>query len=836
LAIAFSTTLLKQVSALFQVGTLTGLADGALLERFRLGATEEAEAAFAALVDRHAPMVLRVCWRILGDRHDAEDAAQATFLVLARQARGIRREDSVASWLYGTAARIAGRARRGAARRRARERRGAEAAMAIRRVESLGDTGSEAWPELYEELGRLPDRFRLPVLLCHLEGLSYQQAARRLGCPVRTVQSRLARAREKLRARLIRRGVGADPAALSLSLAAAFRPDPSWSVTALSEAWKHATVTAAVRYAAGGSAAASVPAHVAALAKGASRAMLLYRLLKWAASVLLIGAATAEVVVVSSAPKGRGGEWRPDDTPLPKSPSARVPGGPDADTDGDGLSDFQEVHKYRTDPSKFSTAGDGVSDGDWQRRREFTYTIRTVVKVMPPVNVDCMNDGYQDARVLGKGANYVEVEVIHYPLNTNAEAIRSNPDWRRDAATMTEYLRPGITTNWDDAMRRDLVAALRTDGIDPDRLDDRNLVTRATAWLMDNSKFVNMFCTHYVYYPEGRAAIYPGLEQSFDHEKGDRAWTVQGQLDRELFGRTMYAHRTHGTCTSTAVFLTTALRALGIPTRMVLGIPTVDANDPAQLAMVSDGIHHHGVRRTLLHGLSGAQGYANHTFNEVYVGGRWVRLNDRKLGQNVLDEHLMGMLTHVNTFNDLSEVPLASTWGKRYALGERDEVFRYSNPYRCESVSDHFGRFAKVDNPEVKEHRTITISRAYWADSPGAPAEVRGFPGYQPGPEQGVFFIHGDEWIEGEPWQQYKVFMQAAGKEWLLRAEGHRDVLARITVGSVVGRELHELEVLIPPEEYARMVAGVEYTLIPRNEVPGYEWKTKGRVTLTKGH
>src|SRR5262249_20847656 len=158
--------------------------------------------------------------------------------------------------------------------------------------------------------------------------------------------------------------------------------------------------------------------------------------------------------------KGRGGEWRPDDTPPSKSPSARVSGGPDVDTDGDGLSDFQEVHKYRTDPTKFSTAGDGVSDGDWWRRREFTYTIRTVVKVMPPVNVDCMSDDYQDARVLGKGANFVELEVIHYPLNTNAEGIRSNPDWRRDAATMKELLRPGITTNWDDAMRRDFIAAL----------------------------------------------------------------------------------------------------------------------------------------------------------------------------------------------------------------------------------------------------------------------------------------------------------------------------------------------------------------------------------------
>ncbi len=268
---------------------------------------------------------------------------------------------------------------------------------------------------------------------------------------------------------------------------------------------------------------------------------------------------------------------------------------------------------------------------------------------------------------------------------------------------------------------------------------------------------------------------------------------------------------------------------------MVLGIPMVDANDPAQLAMVGGGIRHHEVRRMLLQGLSGADGYANHTFNEVYVGGRWVRLNERKLGQNVLDEKLMGMLTHVNTFDDLSEVPLAATWGKRYALGERDDVFRFSNPYRCESVSDHFGRFAKtIDNPEVKEHRAITISRAYWADSSDLPAAMKQFAEMRSRDGSGVFFIHGDEWIEGQPWQQYKVFMQVAGKEWLLQAEGHPDVHARMTIGSYVGRDAHELEVLIPREQYARMVPGVEYTLVPRNEVPGYRWKTRGRVTLAK--
>jgi RNA polymerase sigma factor (sigma-70 family) len=1051
------------------------------LDRFRSGPAEEAEAAFAVLVERHGPMVLHVCRRILGDRHDAEDAAQAVFLVLARQASAIRRADSIASWLYGVAARIAARSRLDAARRRLRERRGAEVAMAIRDVDHGDRDESETWPELYQELGRLPERFRLPILLCHLEGLTYEQAAQRLGCPVRTVQSRLARARHRLRDRLARRGVAPAIPALTATLA------PDATSAAVSGSWKQTTVTAAVRYVAGGTAAALIPSSVAVLAQGASRAMILHRLMRWAAALLLIGVAaggagmgmrarsappepeppptavaddnryrvtmagstTFEVVALRSHRSNPMGWWRPDGTPLDEAPvdssrhdayfvedgevlldilvrvkdlpkdstlkwepthdespyfhlddvtkdGQKVPdlrayiasfrqdrkkcaveirlaagpwktesynsmyihghklhigkprayqGGttlvvahdlvgvdnrlvavdrqgkehlatywagardetlgvfdvefalppdqisdyrfqsrpyelaeitgvalqprpagkatpktdapspqpetrsssavdPNADTDGDGLSDYQEIHKYRTDPKKVSTAGDGVPDGDRRRRREFTYTIRSVVKVMAPVNVACMNDDYQDVRKLsayyedGHTPLRVELEVIHYPLNTNAEAIRGNPDWRRDAESRKEYLRPGITTNWDDAMRRDLIAALKADGIDPDRLDDKQLVTRSAAWLLANSKYVNMFCTHYMHYPEGRAAIYPGLEARFDLEKGDRAWTVQEQLDRELFGRSMFANRTHGSCTSTAVYLTTALRALGIPTRMVLGIPLVDATDPAQLAMVQNGIHDLRVRPALLQGLAGAQGYANHTFLEVFVGGRWVRLNDRTLGQNTLDVHLMGLLTHVNTFNDLSEVPLAATWGKRYALDERDAVFPHANPYRCEEVSEYYGKFAaKVESPGVREHRSITISRAYWADADDASESVKrarqtGF--FNSNDGSGQLLIHGEEWIEGEPWQQYKVFLLAVGKEFLFQADGHPDVHGRITTISIVGRADHELVIAIPPEEFARMEPGVEYTLKPRNEVSGYEWKTKGRVTIAK--
>src|SRR4029077_11681175 len=145
----------------------------------------------------------------------------------------------------------------------------------------------------------------------------------------------------------------------------------------------------------------------------------------------------------------------------------------DPDTDGDGLPDFQETHKYRTDPQKKDTAGKGGSDGDWQQRREFTYSVRAVVRVMPPYNLKAMNDDYQDVRVISETKDYVELEVVAYPLNTNGEAIQENARWQQDAAAMNEYLAPGVTTNWDPEMRKSVVAELEGAGIVLDRLTDK---------------------------------------------------------------------------------------------------------------------------------------------------------------------------------------------------------------------------------------------------------------------------------------------------------------------------------------------------------------------------
>jgi RNA polymerase sigma factor (sigma-70 family) len=231
------------------------LTDARLLERF---VAARDEAAFAALFWRYAPMVLGLCRRVVRHEQDAEDAFQATFLALARKAGSIGHGAALAGWLYKVAFRIALRARADAALRGEREAPRPDLSAVPERV------APELPPALDEEVSRLPAPFREAFVLHYLQGLSTDQVARALGCPKGTVLSRLARARARLRERLVRRGLAVPVALLGVVLAEAA---PAMVPAALAEV----TLTAAVRFAAG--LAAPVSPAVAALAKGAVRTM-----------------------------------------------------------------------------------------------------------------------------------------------------------------------------------------------------------------------------------------------------------------------------------------------------------------------------------------------------------------------------------------------------------------------------------------------------------------------------------------------------------------------------------------------------------------------------------
>jgi RNA polymerase sigma factor (sigma-70 family) len=252
--------------------------DGELLRRF---VAQRDEAAFAALVHRYGPLVLGVCRRVLHHRQDAEDAFQATFLVLMHKAGSITRPELVGNWLYGVAYHTARNARVSATRRRLREREVGE----MGRPQPVTDeaAGRELRAILDEELSALPEKYRVPVVLCELHGKGRREVARHLGCAEGTLSSRLARARQLLRRRLARRGAGLSAGALAATLS---RDAASAAVPATLSA---ATVQTVMLAAASAAPAAVVPAQVAALTETALKSLFLARLKTTTLAALAVG-------------------------------------------------------------------------------------------------------------------------------------------------------------------------------------------------------------------------------------------------------------------------------------------------------------------------------------------------------------------------------------------------------------------------------------------------------------------------------------------------------------------------------------------------------------------
>ncbi len=290
MAVEDSGNALWQLRTLFDVGAIGALSDGQLLERFATGRGEPKELAFAALLERHGPLVLRVCRSVLRDESAAEDAFQATFLALARKAGSLRAQDSLAPWLHQAAYRAAIHDRSATIRRRSHE----HAAAALR-----PDSGApprhasddDITKIIHEEIDRLPGRFRVAVVLCDLEGRTHEQAARHLGCAVGTVKSRLARGRRRLRGRLVRRGVA--PAA---SLAAASAGG------AARAAVPRGLAESTVVYAATASAA---PTSVAVIAEGVLRAMFLRKVKLVMTAAAVVAGLAAGAVALAQAGIGR---------------------------------------------------------------------------------------------------------------------------------------------------------------------------------------------------------------------------------------------------------------------------------------------------------------------------------------------------------------------------------------------------------------------------------------------------------------------------------------------------------------------------------------------------
>jgi RNA polymerase sigma factor (sigma-70 family) len=349
----------------------TQLTDGQLLDRY---VTTGDAATFETLVRRHGPMVLGVCQRLLPNPHDAEDAFQATFLVLVRKATTITPSDAVGSWLYGVAYRAAQKIRVGAARRRSKEVQVAQMPEPTTVAEGLWH---DVLPLLDHELALLPEKYRLPIVLCDLEGRTRKEAARQLGWPEGTVAGRLASARKMLAKRLARHGLPLSEGVLAAVL----------SESGTQAAVPLTLVIATVRAATGG----VVQAGVFSVAEGVVRAMFLSNLkLPGLVLVAFIAVAAGAALVVGPVQKG---DRTPEiaKSPVPFSQPAEKPGGlagtPDAPGVHGGLAPEKPTRGHESKPDvveeiAWGEAVDGIQAGvtasrhDFRRGETATFTVK----------------------------------------------------------------------------------------------------------------------------------------------------------------------------------------------------------------------------------------------------------------------------------------------------------------------------------------------------------------------------------------------------------------------------------------------------------------------------
>jgi RNA polymerase sigma factor (sigma-70 family) len=400
------------------------LADGPLLERFL--ATGE-EAAFAALLYRHGPMVWRVCQRILRHRHNAEDVFQATFLILARKAASIRKRPSVACWLHGVCYRLAHRLLAALARERSVPTNLAGAPPPDPASQA---STHEVQATLDDELTRMSEKYRLPLVLCYLEGKTRDEAALALGWSLSTLKRRLERGRRTLAARLRRRGLSlgvvlVGAALLQDAVAAAVPPTLTSS-----------TCKAAGLSAAGQTLAEVISARAITLAEGMVRTMRMTRLKLTAAVVLTVGVLAGSASLWAA-------QKRSDSAP-PPAPETKRPTKLDARPDvGGDLAALRKRGEYLV--NHVARCGDCHTPRDARGRLDTTRHLQGAdIWFRPRVKPrGKWEDDAPNITASGKAGKWTEAKMIKY-LSTGPKTEAPMPSYTlavEDARAVTAYLR-----------------------------------------------------------------------------------------------------------------------------------------------------------------------------------------------------------------------------------------------------------------------------------------------------------------------------------------------------------------------------------------------------------
>lgn len=404
-------------------------------------------------------------------------------------------------------------------------------------------------------------------------------------------------------------------------------------------------------------------------------------------------------------------------------------GAQNVDTDGDGLSDEDELNKYLTNPTNKDTDGNGVPDGDWSERRQFTYTIRAMVRVLKPCATTPVSDDHQDVRVVDETDKYVDLEIVAYLWHRGLDYFRlpdfrvklasrrqftrlpDNLQWRDDYGKMTEWLKPGKICNWDDAMREEIIEELRNARVDVDQLTDTDLVETVAVWLYETSRCQSKTALSYHFQNDGRNWVLPNSFELYfarNSPLDGRGWFDYADL--VFSAKKMWEKKTYEWGMPFACYMASTLRALGIPTRIVQFVPIINADNRDQRFYLAQAIKPDVVKNYLDD--NARYFFANQmlqdpvqvvTMNEVYVGNSWRLLYLPKTLRGLIfpatpvQYHASpGYLLRVHTFADPGDFNYSETWGRQAAGQFSMKDLPGPTPFRILSLTPRVGKYNRL--------------------------------------------------------------------------------------------------------------------------------------------
>lgn len=460
------------------------------------------------------------------------------------------------------------------------------------------------------------------------------------------------------------------------------------------------------------------------------------------------------------------------------------------------------------------------------------YRIRAVIRILRPVDTDFANDGIQTVSVLNAQKDSVDLEVVFAPFAMQDRRLVPNMAWQADYQHMDEWLRPGITCNWDAKLRNDILVELEKQGVGLTTLSDMEVVREVSKWALSRVQQRKMFTTMLVHFPQAKPAVLPGLEEAFWRNRGAYEWDPETQFSHELFGKEMFYNRTIGECASASIYLTTVLRAVGVPTRMIMNIPPIDPSRDEQIVLLKKGIRQPQVRHLILAALNHSEGgLVSHMSNEVFVANTWVRLNYDDLNHSVISDEYLGLMTRTNTYADWSDLGIAETWGAFYARKAYSDLFPGDNPYYALELEDYVLTSRGRRMPPVREHQVLTIIGAYDFNSPDRP---RFIPHMNTDEGTRLALIRVREWLPDDNYLQLRDFIERADGKFHLVCGSDMQFEAEVTgtIYTYPDEGVRDIGLKVGVFANGKSIdEGTAYEIRPVNRSP-YKWRVSPGVRL----